>query len=100
MDMIIRRVRIEDDKPLVDIGIKDGRIAAIEEQLDRTGTEEIDAEGRVAHVGRFDALEDQMCAFGSDGTVKGRSPDRADALVWAITDLLLDTNAKPSVRML
>ena len=58
------------------------------------------AEGRVAHVGRFDALEDQMCAFGSDGTVKGRSPDRADALVWAITDLLLSGTTKPSVRML
>jgi phage terminase large subunit-like protein len=58
------------------------------------------AEGRVAHVGRFDALEDQMCAFGSDGTVKGRSPDRADALVWAITDLLLGDTTKPSVRML
>ncbi len=58
------------------------------------------AEGRVAHAGRFDALEDQMCAFGSDGTVKGRSPDRADALVWAITDLLLSDRTKPSVRML
>ncbi len=58
------------------------------------------AEGRVAHVGRFDALEDQMCAFGSDGTVKGRSPDRADALVWALTDLLLSDTTKPSVRML
>jgi phage terminase large subunit-like protein len=58
------------------------------------------AEGRVAHVGRFDALEDQMCAFGSDGTVKGRSPDRADALVWAVTDLLLSDTAKPTVRVL
>jgi phage terminase large subunit-like protein len=58
------------------------------------------AEGRVAHVGRLDALEDQMCAFGSDGTVKGRSPDRADALVWAITDLLLSDALKPMVRML
>jgi len=58
------------------------------------------AEGRVAHIGRFDALEDQMCAFGADGTVKGRSPDRADALVWAITDLLLSDTTKPSVRML
>ena len=58
------------------------------------------AEGRVAHVGRFDALEDQMCAFGADGTVKGRSPDRADALVWAITDLLLSDTRKPTVRML
>jgi len=55
MDMIIRRVRIEDDKPLVDIGIKDGRIAAIEEQLDRTGAEEIDAEGRVALPGFIEA---------------------------------------------
>jgi len=55
MDMIIRRVRIEDDKPLVDIGIKDGRIAAIEEQLDRTGTEEIDAEGCVALPGFIEA---------------------------------------------
>ncbi len=58
------------------------------------------AEGRVAHVGRFDTLEDQMCSFGADGTMRGRSPDRADALVWAITDLLLDTTSKPSVRML
>jgi phage terminase large subunit-like protein len=58
------------------------------------------AEGRVAHVGRFDALEDQMCAFGADGTVRGRSPDRADALVWAITDLLLSETTKPAVRML
>ncbi len=58
------------------------------------------AEGRVAHVGRFDALEDQMCSFGADGTMRGRSPDRADALVWAITDLLLSDTMKPSVRML
>jgi phage terminase large subunit-like protein len=58
------------------------------------------AEGRVAHVGRFDALEDQMCAFGADGSVQGRSPDRADALVWAITDLLLSDTTKPAVRML
>ncbi|CCB65616.1 DNA-packaging protein [Hyphomicrobium sp. MC1] len=58
------------------------------------------AEGRVAHVGRFDALEDQMCSFGADGTMRGRSPDRADALVWAITDLLLADTMKPSVRML
>ena len=47
------------------------------------------AEGRVAHVGRFEKLEDQMCAFGPDGKVEGRSPDRVDALVWALTDLLL-----------
>jgi cytosine deaminase len=51
MDLIIRRARIDDEKPLVDIGIHNGRIAAIEEHLDRTGDEEIDAEGRVALPG-------------------------------------------------
>jgi cytosine deaminase len=51
MDMIIRQVRIEDDKPLVDIGILDGRIIAIEEHIDWRGDEEIDAEGRVALPG-------------------------------------------------
>ncbi len=58
------------------------------------------AEGRVVHVGRFTALEDQMCLFGADGSVAGRSPDRADALVWAITDLLLSGGGTPSVRMI
>ena len=58
------------------------------------------AEGRVVHVGRFDALEDQLVAFGVDGTVKGKSPDRADALVWAITELLLNDAARPQIRML
>lgn len=51
MDIIIRNVRIEDGKPLVDIGIKDGKIAAIEESLDKTGDQEIDADGRVALPG-------------------------------------------------
>lgn len=48
------------------------------------------AEGRVVHVGRFCELEEQLCAFGIDGRVGGRSPDRLDALVWAVTDLLID----------
>jgi phage terminase large subunit-like protein len=41
-----------------------------------------------------------MCRFGADGSLAGRSPDRADALVWAITDLLLGEATKPAVRML
>lgn len=41
--------------------------------------------GRVHHAGEFQLLEDQMCNFtGSDGE---KSPDRLDALVWAITEL-------------
>jgi len=56
------------------------------------------AEGRVSHVGSFDALEDQMCVFGADGLAKGRSPDRLDALVWALTDLMVGSPQRPSVR--
>jgi phage terminase large subunit-like protein len=58
------------------------------------------AEGRVAHVGTVAALEDQMCGFGSDGRVEGRSPDRLDALVWALTDLMIGTSGRAGVRML
>ena len=58
------------------------------------------AEGRIAHVGTFDKLEDQMCCFGADGTSGGRSPDRLDALVWAITDLMLSGGSRPGIRQL
>ena len=51
MDVIVRRVRLDDEKPCVDIGIRGGRIAAIEEHLDRNGCDEIDAGGRVALPG-------------------------------------------------
>jgi phage terminase large subunit-like protein len=57
------------------------------------------AEGRVAHVGVFDILEQQMLAFGADGLSHGRSPDRVDALVWALTDLMID-RAAPAIRPL
>ena len=43
-------------------------------------------QGRVHHVGGFPDLEDQMCNFTPDGY--DGSPDRVDALVWAITDLM------------
>lgn len=58
------------------------------------------AEGRVAHVGKFEELEDQMCVFGADGLAKGRSPDRLDALVWALTDLMVTAAHRPLVRRL
>lgn len=47
-------------------------------------------QGRVHHVGSFDALEDQMCMFTTGDYVGPGSPDRADAAVYAVTDLLLD----------
>ena len=56
------------------------------------------ARGRVAHVGTFAELEDQLCNFGTDGLQGGRSPDRLDALVWALTDLMLSTSGQPRAR--
>ena len=58
------------------------------------------ARGLVTHVGRFDALEAQMCRIGAK-TVKGRrkSPDRVDALVWAIDALLGRVRGEARVRM-
>ena len=58
-------------------------------------------EGRVSHVGAFPALEDQLCGLLASGIYAGPgpSPDRADALVWALTALMLgDRIAKPAVR--
>ena len=48
--------------------------------------------GKVYHVGEFPDLEDQMCAFttGLDRKAAGYSPDRVDALVWALTELVPD----------
>jgi len=57
------------------------------------------AQGRVRHAGAFPELEDEMCDFGPDGLSAGRSPDRLDALVWAITALMLGPGGEPRVRM-
>ena len=47
--------------------------------------------GRVRHAGAFPALEDELCGLIAGGGYEGpgRSPDRADALVWAMTELML-----------
>jgi len=55
-------------------------------------------QGRVRHRMRFPELEDEMCDFGPEGLSGGRSPDRVDALVWAITELMLRRNAEPRIR--
>jgi phage terminase large subunit-like protein len=57
-------------------------------------------QGRVKHAGAFAALEDEMCDFGIDGLSSGRSPDRLDALVWAVTALTFGARAEPRVRVL
>lgn len=56
--------------------------------------------GRVAHAGLFARLEDEMCGLLAGGGYEGPgcSPDRADALVWALTDLLLGRLGRPMLR--
>ena len=48
-------------------------------------------QGRVHHIGRFPELEDQMCTWTPD-LGPSNSPDRTDALVHAITELIIDRN--------
>jgi phage terminase large subunit-like protein len=57
-------------------------------------------QGRVKHAGVFPALEDEMCDFGPDGLSSGRSPDRLDALVWAVSALTFAAPPQPRIRML
>lgn len=56
--------------------------------------------GRVTHAGLFAHLEDQLCGLLTGGGYvgPGRSPDRADALVWALHELMLGTVSVPRVR--
>lgn len=55
-------------------------------------------QGKIHHAGDFPDLEDQLCNFTASGYIGGNSPDRADALVWAFTELMLDR--KSTVWML
>jgi phage terminase large subunit-like protein len=63
----------------------------------------LDEQGRVHHVGAMPALEDQMCQFTADfdAARAGFSPDRVDARVWALSELMLAPQAgEPRVRTL
>jgi phage terminase large subunit-like protein len=57
-------------------------------------------QGKVHHVGCFPKLEDQMVQLTPENMVRGKSPDNLDALVWAITELLLNKHNNPRVRSL
>lgn len=80
---MVRAVIAEQDRavPVIAVHARRGKwlraepVAALYEQ------------GRVKHAGSFPALEDEMCDFGLDGLSSGRSPDRLDALVWAVAHL-------------
>ena len=60
-------------------------------------------QGRVSHLRGLGALEDQMCKMTARGYEGRGSPDRVDALVWALTDLMIEPAQswrRPQVRML
>ncbi|MFI4949143.1 MAG: DNA-packaging protein [Alphaproteobacteria bacterium] len=56
-------------------------------------------QGRIHHIGAFPQLEDQMCSFTADfdRAAAGYSPDRVDALVWALTELLVEPRAGEAI---
>jgi phage terminase large subunit-like protein len=60
-------------------------------------------QGRVRHLRGLDALEDQMCRMTVRGYEGQGSPDRVDALVWALHELMIEPVAKwraPRMRSL
>ncbi len=60
-------------------------------------------QGRVFHARDLGALEDQMCAMTAQGFEGKDSPDRVDALVWALHELILGPSAhwrRPALRSL
>jgi phage terminase large subunit-like protein len=60
-------------------------------------------QGRVAHLRGMAKLEEQMCQMTAQGFLGKGSPDRVDALVWALTDLIVEPSEKyqkPQMRRL
>jgi phage terminase large subunit-like protein len=73
---------VDEDVPITIVHASHGK---------RTRAEPVAAlyeQGRVHHVGTFPTLEDQLCLW--DATSGDISPDRLDALVWAVTQLGVD----------
>lgn len=52
-------------------------------------------QGKVRHVGNFMELEDELAAFSTFGYTGANSPNRADAAIWAITELFPGVVAGP-----
>jgi phage terminase large subunit-like protein len=58
--------------------------------------------GKVRHLGAFPELEDELCGLQAGGGYEGpgRSPDRADALVWAMSELMLGKRGAARVTLM
>ena len=57
-------------------------------------------QGRIHHGGVFDALEEEMVQMTAQGFEGRGSPDRTDALVWAMTELSQGRASAPRMRLL
>jgi phage terminase large subunit-like protein len=59
------------------------------------------ARGKAKFAGAFPELEDELCGLtGAGYEGPGRSPDRADAMVWAMAELMLGREREPRLRAL
>ena len=52
-------------------------------------------QGKVSMVGNFQELEDQLCSMSTAGFMGDRSPDRADAMVWGLSELFPSLAREP-----
>lgn len=95
MDIILRKVRIKDEKDLMDVAIKDGKIAAIEANIEGSAAREINAEGRVLIPGLVESHIHLDKALIAD-----RLPNRSGTLMEAIevTGKLKPTFTKEDVE--
>jgi hypothetical protein len=80
---------VDPDLPIKLISASRGKVVRAE-PVAALYEEKID---RVRHVGRFPDLEDQLCSFSTSGYLGDKSPDRADALVWGVTELAIGAGA-------
>jgi phage terminase large subunit-like protein len=95
-DMVVSTLRAADVMmPVRKVHASRGKVARAEPVL------ALYEAGKAFHVGAFPELEDELCGMISGGGYEGpgRSPDRADALVWAMTELMLGAKGvEPRVR--
>lgn len=95
MDILLRQVRIEDNQPLQDVGIKNGKIAAIAPRLDLAAAQVIDADGRVLVPGLIEGHLHLDKALIADRKLN-RSGTLQEAI--AVTAELKPTFTKEDVR--
>jgi phage terminase large subunit-like protein len=95
VELTLRTLRDERDRP---VGKNVPFKAVTASRAKQTRAEPIASlyeQGRVHHVGQFALLEDELCTWAPN--TGQPSPDRLDALVWALTELMLGEDAPQTV---